>query len=279
MAEPPDPAFYLPEPSLADLADAAIVIGGVELPVHSQLLSLQSAVLRELFRGERERGSQREPVVLREPFSAYAAAEVAWFLRLAYSLDEAQAERDLQGMGSCLPAVLRLAHALDAPRLLRRAERHIADRCSSDSVPAVAECIMLAEACQLDALYTKCVVRLAARLCTSGGGGDGFSQAAALAGLGQGTLLLTLGAVAEAAKRTCASLRYPTGQPIVAALVPSEQQVAAVQRFDDRRHCRRCGAAFPSRARLFRHLHASGHEADHVSPAVLDAVKLLGRGR
>ncbi len=84
-----------------------------------------------------------------------------------------------------------------------------ADRCSSDSVPAVAECIRLAEACQLDSLYTKCVVRLAARLCTPGGGGDGFAQAAALAGLGQGTLLLTLGAVAEAAKRTCTVYRHP----------------------------------------------------------------------
>lgn len=76
-------------------------------------------------------------------------------------------------------------------------------------MPAVAECIRLAEACQLDGLYTKCVWRLAARLCTPGGEGDGFSQAAALAGLGQGTLLLTLGAVAEAAKRTCSVYRHP----------------------------------------------------------------------
>lgn len=69
---------------------------------------------------------QGEPVVLREPFSAYAPSEVAWFLRLAYSLDETQADHDLHSMGSCLPAVLRLAHALDAPRLLRRAEKHVA---------------------------------------------------------------------------------------------------------------------------------------------------------
>ncbi len=58
MADTPYPTFYLPDPSLADLADAFIAIGDVELPVHSQLLSLQSAVLRELFRGERERGNQ-----------------------------------------------------------------------------------------------------------------------------------------------------------------------------------------------------------------------------
>lgn len=51
-----DPSFYLLEASLADLADAAIAVGGYSLPVHSQLLSLQSGVLRELFRGERESG-------------------------------------------------------------------------------------------------------------------------------------------------------------------------------------------------------------------------------
>lgn len=66
--------------------------------------------------------------------------------------------------------------------------------------------------------------------------------------------------------------------PLVVAHMPSEQQVAAVQAFDDRRRCRRCGMAFPSRTQLFDHLHASGHEADQVSPAVLDAVVLLGRG-
>ncbi len=53
-----DPSFYLLEASLADLADAAIAVGGYSLPVHSQLLSLQSGVLRELFRGERESGGQ-----------------------------------------------------------------------------------------------------------------------------------------------------------------------------------------------------------------------------
>lgn len=64
--------------------------------------------------------------MLREPFCAFTVVDVAWFLRLAYCLDEAQAERDLQQMGSCLSAVLRLAHALDAPRLLKKVERHIA---------------------------------------------------------------------------------------------------------------------------------------------------------
>lgn len=52
------PYFYLPEPSLVDLADAAIQVGGLLLPVHSQLLSMQSGVLRELFRGARESGGQ-----------------------------------------------------------------------------------------------------------------------------------------------------------------------------------------------------------------------------
>lgn len=67
-------------------------------------------------------------MVLREPFSAFTVIEVAWFLRLAYCLEEAQAERDLQQMGSCLSAVLRMAHALDAPRLLKKVEKHIAGK-------------------------------------------------------------------------------------------------------------------------------------------------------
>lgn len=57
-----DPSFYLLEASLADLADAEIAVGGFSLPVHSQLLSMQSGVLRELFRGERETGGRVSPL-------------------------------------------------------------------------------------------------------------------------------------------------------------------------------------------------------------------------
>ncbi|KAI7845149.1 hypothetical protein COHA_001194 [Chlorella ohadii] len=273
-----DPSFYLLEASLADLADAAIAVGGYSLPVHSQLLSLQSGVLRELFRGERESGGQSESVVLREPFCAFTVVDVAWFLRLAYCLDEAQAERDLQQMGSCLSAVLRLAHALDAPRLLKKVERHIADKLSSGSVGAIVECIDLAEQCQLDGLYTKCVLRLAARLCTPGGDGDGFSHAASLASMDKGTILLTLGALAEAARRTSQSYGTYGGAPLVAAFLPTEAHLQQVQSFDDRRRCRVCGATFPSRTKLFEHLRLSDHEADTPNPALLDATLRLGRG-
>lgn len=79
------------------------------------------------------------------------------------------------------------------------------DKLSGGSVSAIVECIDLAEQCQLDSLYTKCVLRLAARLCTPGGDGDGFSHAASLGAMDKGTILLTLGALAEAARRTSQS--------------------------------------------------------------------------
>lgn len=183
------------------------------------------------------------------------------------------------------------------------------DKLSSGSVGAIVECIDLAEQCQLDGLYTKCVLRLAARLCTPGGDGDGFSHAASLASMDKGTILLTLGALAEAARRTsqsygtygwawpwfapcAASMPAPapsfisppcplppcSGAPLVAAFLPTEAHLQQVQSFDDRRRCRVCGATFPSRTKLFEHLRLSDHEADTPNPALLDATLRLGRG-
>ena len=48
------------------------------------------------------------------------------------------------------------------------------------------------QGCQLDRLYTTCVLRLAARLCTPDASGDGLSQAAALGGLGKVSFLSQL---------------------------------------------------------------------------------------
>ena len=43
-------AFYLPDPVLRKTADAVVVLpDSLELPVHSQVLSMQSKVLRKLF--------------------------------------------------------------------------------------------------------------------------------------------------------------------------------------------------------------------------------------
>jgi len=46
-------AFYLGETGMEDLADVAIKHGKLELPAHSQVLAMNSAVLRDLFRSLR----------------------------------------------------------------------------------------------------------------------------------------------------------------------------------------------------------------------------------
>lgn len=48
--------FYMGNPDLAALADCFAVVGGVRLPLHSQVLSQQSGVLRELFLAQSEGG-------------------------------------------------------------------------------------------------------------------------------------------------------------------------------------------------------------------------------
>ena len=46
--------FYLPDAGLEELADCFAVVDGTRLPLHSQVLGAQSAVLRDLFRSRRE---------------------------------------------------------------------------------------------------------------------------------------------------------------------------------------------------------------------------------
>ena len=52
--------FYLADAGLEELADCFAVVGGTRLPLHSQVLGAQSAVLRDLFRSRREAGAVAE---------------------------------------------------------------------------------------------------------------------------------------------------------------------------------------------------------------------------
>ena len=52
--------FYLPDSGLEELADCFAVVGGTRLPLHSQVLGAQSAVLRDLFRSRKEGGVAAE---------------------------------------------------------------------------------------------------------------------------------------------------------------------------------------------------------------------------
>lgn len=49
--------FYLTGDGLEELSDCFAVVGGTRLPLHSQVLGAQSAVLRDLFRSQKEGGA------------------------------------------------------------------------------------------------------------------------------------------------------------------------------------------------------------------------------
>ena len=46
-------SFYLPDDGLEELSDCFAVVEGVRLPLHSQVLGTQCAVLRDLFRSQK----------------------------------------------------------------------------------------------------------------------------------------------------------------------------------------------------------------------------------
>lgn len=50
----PDPEMYLPHPALADLSDCSVTVDGILLPLHSQILSAQAALLHGLFASRME---------------------------------------------------------------------------------------------------------------------------------------------------------------------------------------------------------------------------------
>ena len=52
------PVFYLLHASMEQMTDCFAMVEGTRLPLHSQILGAQSAVLRELFLGQREGGCQ-----------------------------------------------------------------------------------------------------------------------------------------------------------------------------------------------------------------------------
>lgn len=54
-------AFYLPNPALAQLCDACLVVeGGKRLPVHTQVLAMASSVLLEAFAAQSDAGGSAD---------------------------------------------------------------------------------------------------------------------------------------------------------------------------------------------------------------------------
>ena len=124
-----DHSPYMPEPMLP-LADVRVEVkSGAVLPAHASALVLNCGVLArssELFVG----ASAARPAALSAPFNEYVEADVARFLRCIYTAAAAPAAEDV-----AQPAVVRLAHALDAAAVLAAARRHMAEKIRPSSPP------------------------------------------------------------------------------------------------------------------------------------------------
>jgi hypothetical protein len=81
-------------------------------------------------------------VVLSAPFDEYAEADVARFLSVIYRIADAP-----DGAAASADAVVRLAHALDAPHVLAAACAHLAGELPAMSHKSAADALALAELC------------------------------------------------------------------------------------------------------------------------------------
>ncbi|KAL4458297.1 hypothetical protein ABPG75_013162 [Micractinium tetrahymenae] len=163
-----DPAsFYLGDPELAQLADVTIKHSGLELPAHAAVLALQSTVLKDLFcslRVPASPGAKRKHEELETPFTSHSLQAVVFLLHLCYT------EAKPAAFEAALPhlsGIARLAHSLDAARVLAGIDRFLAGRVSNQQ--AALEWLPLAEACQLEAAWAAGVRTLAKGMISSYG--------------------------------------------------------------------------------------------------------------
>ena len=147
--EPPPPprlgdhSSYMAEP-LLPLADVRHKVkGGSTLLAHAmKLVETCGALARssELFAD----ATSKAPVALSSPFDEYAEADVARFFKCVYNCADAAAS----DADATLPAVVRLAHALDATPVLAAAQRRaLAQLQGGASVPEIAAAVELAALC------------------------------------------------------------------------------------------------------------------------------------
>ncbi|KAL4458283.1 hypothetical protein ABPG75_013148 [Micractinium tetrahymenae] len=135
-----DPApFYMGNPDMVELADVTIKHSGLQLPAHSYVLA--------------------EAVELETPFTSHSLQEVVHMLRLCYS--EAAPAAIEAGLPH-LPGIARLAHSLDASRVLAGIDRFLAGIVAKKQ--AALEWLPLAEACQLEAAWAAGIRAVAASL-------------------------------------------------------------------------------------------------------------------
>ena len=161
-AAPPrlgDHSAYMPE-ALLSLADVHIKVrGGSALPAHALKLVESCGVLTrspELF----SEATSKAPVALSAPFDEYAEADVARFLKCIYNPADATA----RGEDVARPAVVRLAHALDAAPVLAAARFRLVQVLGRATVAKVAETEELAALCGWDDVRAETVKALVAKL-------------------------------------------------------------------------------------------------------------------
>ena len=147
-APPPPPRLGDPSSSMAEpllpLADVRIKVqGGILLPAHASTLVQNCGALArssELFAD----ATSKAPSALSAPFDECAEADVARFLKCIYTSVGAA----LPAADAARPAVVRLAHALDAAPVLAAARRAFVELVQSGAtVLEIAEAAELAALC------------------------------------------------------------------------------------------------------------------------------------
>lgn len=163
--------FYLPRMSSAQLADASLVTScGRQLPVHSQILALASPVLETAFAGQAEGGAPSNgPTVLSTPFSQFSIEIIALWLRFAYSPADLRSASLAQLPPAHLPALLQLAHMLEATAVVNKVLSYcVKESMSGFGMEALAQVVDVAESCGLDDRRSQLLGALVQRLVQKG---------------------------------------------------------------------------------------------------------------
>jgi hypothetical protein len=154
-----DHSSYMPEP-LLPLADVRVKVKeGSALPAHAMTLVLNCGALArssELFVG----ASPARPAALSAPFGEYAEADVARFLKCCYT----SAESAARGEDATRPAVVRLAHALDAPVVAAAQLRWVKHVRPGATVSKIAEASELAVLCRWENVHAEGAATLVTNL-------------------------------------------------------------------------------------------------------------------